>query len=195
MSLRTLLHRDIAHRQADEHKDAQLVNHWRNELERLQRHPVTQLPVVMFDTIEPEAIPDYAQAVAGYTGGRWPTFPAVVKLFPRAHHVSIAVSADEDATMLDVETGDASPSQSPRWVRRQWSRGVERPILYGSRSTMREILLYLHGAGIPRARVRLLVADPTDTPHIPPGFDGCQWTWHANGLNLDESKLVPDFFA
>jgi hypothetical protein len=57
------------------------------------------------------AIPKTAEAVAGYVGGHWPTYNQLVKDFPHAHKLSIAVFASEDADCLDIEKGDATPDQ------------------------------------------------------------------------------------
>jgi hypothetical protein len=142
--------------------------------------------------------------VAGYVGGRWPTYVPLVHAHPHAHHLAIAVSASEDAECLDVEAGDARPDQAPAWVRRQQARGVHRPVLYASVSAMPAVLSALSTAGIPRDAVRLWTAHYTGRPHICTpacgfGFgttgDATQWTDRALGRNLDESLCSDSFFG
>jgi hypothetical protein len=156
--------------------------------------PPTSRTIVMFDTVDVSTVPADAIAVAGYTSGSWPTFDGLVRRFPHAHHLSIAVQADHDADCLDVETGDASPDQAPAWVRRQLNRGVWRPCLYANLSTMPAVIGALAGAGLVRPHVRLWVAEYNYHPHIPAGFDACQWTDQALGRNLDESLCWDSFF-
>lgn len=149
---------------------------------------------VMFDSTEIDQFPPNPEAVAGYVDGKYENYNALLKKFPNAKHLSIAVFAKNDAQCLDVEPGDASPGEAPTWVRRQHARGVKRPVLYGSKSSMVEIKQALSQNGIPRSQVRLWVADPTGKSHIPAGFDACQWNWKALGRNLDESLCGPAFW-
>lgn len=152
---------------------------------------------VIFDSVDPAEIPKHARAVAGYVGGRWPTYAELLHQFPDAKVEAIAISATETAHTLDVEMGDATPQQVPAWVRRmQQTHGLKfRPGIYAAHSTMVEVVAELHRAGIKREEVRLWLADPTGKPHIPPGYDACQWWWKALGRNLDQSAGRPDFFG
>lgn len=151
--------------------------------------------LVMYDSIEPGQIPAHAAAVAGYVGGRWPTYKQLLRDFPKAHHLSIAINAGEDADCLDIEAGDASPADAHGWWTRQHARGISRPALYADLSTMPEVHADLQASGVQRGEYRSWVAHFTDQPHIPPGEDGCQWTQKALGRNLDESLLTDTFFA
>jgi hypothetical protein len=149
----------------------------------------------MFDSTEVATIPKGAIAVAGYVGGKWPTFHELVQRFKRARRLSIAISSDEDADCLDIETGDATPFDAPEWVRRQKRRGVAKPCLYANLSTMSVVISVLRNAGIHRQDVKLWVAHYTNIPHIEPGFDACQYTNRALGRSLDASLCNGDFLA
>lgn len=157
--------------------------------------------LTMYDAIDVSQIPANPQAVAGYVGGFWPDYSTEVKKFPSAYHLSIAVSASEDADCLDIENGDAVPSQAPAWVRRQLGRGVYRPVLYASLSVMPTVVATLESSGIQRSEVRLWVAHYiyNRTNAIAEitrlHYDGEQWNDHALSRNLDESVLVSNFFA
>lgn len=95
----------------------------------------------MYDAINPTLIDNAnPEMVAGYVGGKWPSYvgytdengkhiPSIRTLFPNAIHVSIAVFADEDAQVLDVEATDATPEQSVDWAIRQRKRG-QIPTIY-----------------------------------------------------------------
>lgn len=158
---------------------------------------------VMFDSIDLSQFPGLPPAVAGYVGGNWPTFKALVQKFPHAKHLSIAVNSGEDAECLDIETGDATPAEAPAWVHRQIARGVDRPAVYGSVSNMALILSTLATGGINRKHVRVWTAHYTEKPHLcgpECGYglktraDATQFTDHALGRNLDQSKLKSNFF-
>lgn len=166
----------------------------------------------MFDDVVLDLVPADAEAVAGYTGGAWPTFGELDEHFPKARRLSIAISASEDADCLDVEPGDASPADAPGWVRRQLERrhhdpsfyNQDKPTVYGSASQGDEIRAVLDGAGIARSAYFLWTAHYTFEPHLC-GPDTCgevrsteadatQWTDLALGRSLDQSVLTPQFF-
>jgi hypothetical protein len=158
------------------------------------RKPRAPLFLAMYDAVTVENIPAGALAVAGYVNGRYQTVSALRARFPHAHLFTIAVNIGADADCLDVETGDATPAQAPEWVRRQLGAGLRRPCIYANRSTMPAVWAALHAAGIERNHVRLWVADWTEEPHIPTGYDACQW---HGGMTVpfDESLCSPTFFS
>jgi hypothetical protein len=88
----------------------------------------------MYDSISINAIPINAQIVAGYVGGQWPTFASLAAHFPNAIRVSIAVNVLEDADVLDVERGDATPMQAVPWVQAMRNQG-RTPTVYCNTST------------------------------------------------------------
>jgi hypothetical protein len=151
--------------------------------------------IVQYDSIEPDTIPADPPAVAGYVAGRWPDYSELVARFPRARHKSIAVAASEDADILDIENGDASPSDGPGWFTRQRARGLQLPGFYADASTMPEVVAALAGAGIERTEYVLWVAWYNGSDSIVPGYEAHQWTDSALGRNLDQSSCLPSFWA
>lgn len=161
--------------------------------------------LTMYDSIDVRAIPADAAAVAGYVGGHWPTFPQLLKTHPHAHHLSIAVTAAEDADVLDIERGDATPDQAGAWAKRQHDRGVSRPCLYASVSSMPAVLANLTAHGILREHVRLWTAHYTGRPHLCSSVCGFGFRDHADatqyvnhgqhGENVDLSLCADDFFT
>ena len=149
--------------------------------------------VTMFDSVDLNQIPRNAQAVAGYADGWWPTFHLLAKTWPHARLLSIATNPAHLAHALDIEHGDALPGDAPDWYRLGPREFL--PVFYASLSTMPEVRATLTKAGIVRPAYKLLVADWTGVPHIPAGYDGCQWTDRALGRNLDQSLLLPNFFS
>src|ERR1700761_1122819 len=162
----------------------------------------------MFDTAFNDQFPSGGAAYAGYVDGHvgnQPNYAHIVSAFPKAQHLAITLSASSNADALDVEPGAAAASDIPDWYNRQVARGVHRPVLYASASTMNsEILSVLRQAGISRADVRLWTAHYGVGEHIcGPGTcgalsvnaDGTQWTSNARGLVLDQSLLLGSFFT
>jgi hypothetical protein len=113
----------------------------------------------MYDTAQNNQFPAGAQAYAAYVDGsigNQPNYAYIVRTFPRAYHLSIALFASDNADALDVEPGAASPGDVPAWYARQKRRGIQRPCVYASASTMAgNILPVLSQAKIGRSEVRL----------------------------------------
>lgn len=173
-------------------------------LKKLEAHPPIATPAefAMFDSVTVSEIPADAEAVAGYVGGNWPTFATLVKEFPHAKRLSVAVNADEDAECLDVERGDAINDQAAAWVKRQHAAGVKLPVVYTSVSNVTALLEDLQHSGIERADIRLWTAHYTDVKHrcshacgygMSTVADATQWTDRASGKNLDLSLCAGDF--
>ena len=118
--------------------------------------------------------------------GDQPNYAYIVTAFPKAQHLSIALFAANNADALDVEAGAAVPSEIPGWYARQVQRGITRPVIYASASTMNDAILpVLSQAGISRARTRLWTAHyglgehicgPASCGALSIGADGTQWT-------------------
>lgn len=156
-------------------------------------------PFTMYDAVTVANLPAGAAAYAGYVNGLYANIPAIEARFRhrlrRPKIATITIRAQElRAEFLDVENGDATPEQAPGWVLAKLKRGDRRPGLYANRSTMPRLWALLAGAGIRRDQVRLWVADWTEEPHIPAGYDACQW---HGGLHFgyDESLCLASFFS
>lgn len=161
-----------------------------------------RMTITLYDSIEPRLMPANAQAVAGYTGGKWPTFGELAKLFPSAHRLSIAINARDDGECLDIEAGDASPADAPAWFHRQIARGVKRPCFYTSLSNVNTLMSVLQSAGIHRVQYRLWSAHYTGGAHlcgpdegISTYADATQYWDKALGRNLDVSLCADSFFT
>ena len=156
--------------------------------------------IILFDSITVSAIPQDAEAVAGYTSGFWPTYNELVAKYPHAHVLSIAVTALHRARCLDVEPGDASPAQAPGWYRNLAERSQGLPVLYCSASTVAQLVSTMSHSGIDRDQYYIWSAHYTFREHICsasvcgyPKADATQWTDKALGRNLDQS-LCHDYF-
>jgi len=159
--------------------------------------------ITMFDAITEPNLPKGAAAYAGYVNGSWPTFSFLQKTFPNAHLLSITVSASGDAECLDVEWKDATVDQVPGGVKRQLFKNVYRPVVYASVGNMNTIISDLATNGISRQKVRLWsahylqgdhICGPSTCRQVSSDMDGTQWTSKANGIDLDQSTLLDNFF-
>src|ERR1700728_4170958 len=98
----------------------------------------------MFDTALNDQFPGGAAAYAAYVDGgigNQPNYAYIVSAFPKAEHLSIALFATDNADVLDVEAGASAPSDIPAWYARQVKRGIQRPVIYASASTMNDAIL------------------------------------------------------
>jgi len=131
----------------------------------------------MFDAVNINNLPTGAEMVAGYVNGLWPTYHELQKRHPHAQVVSISISADTLADVLDVEKYDATATQSLGWARAM--RAKRRPpIIYTSAANVNAVLDVFTAAGEPHPY--LWVAEWNNEPHLYPGSVATQW---ANGTH------------
>lgn len=183
---------------------------------RLQKKPPTPAPkpivIHMFDDVNVSLIPKDARAVAAYVDGHYQTWAQVVREFPNAKKVRIAVFGQDNGDALDVEPGDASISQAAAWVKRQkasWSKSkhdVRLPVVYTAVSWAASLQVALSKAGLRQGRDYLLWTahySPSKGEHICNsgcgfGFksvaDATQYTDRALNRSLDESLTRSTFW-
>lgn len=178
-----------------------------------QPAPKPPVKMVMFDDVTVSLIPRNAEAVAGYSDGHYQTWKQILKDFPDAKHLQIAVFGQDNGDCLDVEPGDASIAQAAAWVKRQlagWSKkhhDVSLPVVYTSSSWAQNLVDELSKSGLKQGKHYLLWTahyDPALGEHLCSskcGFglrttaDATQFTDHALNRSLDESICSPGFFT
>ena len=135
--------------------------------------------MIIYDSTNPQDIPTSAEAVAGYVDGiyAWPDSGWL--RFPNSVKLSIAVSASSQADALDVETGDATPSQAPGWVKAQIARGIK-PWIYCNRSNRSAVEVACQSAGIGPTQMALWVATLDGTQSVAAGFYPVAAVQYAN---------------
>jgi hypothetical protein len=156
------------------------------------------MTLTMFDSTTVADIPSTGMdAVAGYVGGNWPTYAALVKRFPHLPALSIAVNSSQDAQCLDVEKGDATPADVPFWLDKQARLHPGRtPIIYTSAS---QIAAVRAAAG--RRRYLLWSAHYGVGEHVCgrcgyPGADATQFDDKgAHGEHIDRTVMSAAFLA
>jgi len=127
----------------------------------------------MYDSVNTNNLPVNGDFYAGYVAGNWPNFIEISKKFPKKRVVSIAVQADEDAQVLDIEQGDATADQAPAWVTRMRFHGRKRPTIYTSRSNMDAVVAAFDAAKV--VHPDFWIADWTNSPHSIPGAVAVQY--------------------
>ena len=142
----------------------------------------------MYDAVEWEKIPSNAKMVAGYVDGAYAWPAEAWARFPHAAHVRISVippGDPKDAGVLDVETGAASVSDAPAFVRAR--RSKKRPaVIYVERSLVADVRKACDGLDY-----LLWVADWTGHPHKLADMHrvvAVQWNGGAN-LDYDTSEV------
>ena len=159
--------------------------------------------LTMYDDTAVDLLPA-ADYFAGYVDGRFANIAAIKAKFPHATILSIAVFPADDADCLDVEPGDATRADIFGWFKRQQARGVARPCIYSSVSSIDGIVATMTANGFHRDAYRLWSAHYTGSPHVcspstckltSAQCDATQYTDHAMSRSLDESVLLPGFFG
>ena len=130
--------------------------------------------------------------VAGYTSGSWPTywdykghFKYVVAVMVNAQHYGVHGAA---RSCLDVEPGDATPSEAGPWDEQEIDLGFV-PCDYGSLSEWPAIDQSIRAAGVAISTVDKWDADWTYTYHLDSGYQATQWTDHYANRNIDGSAV------
>ena len=145
----------------------------------------------MYDSVTARDIPANAQMVAGYVDGLYRWSQADWDRFPQAVKVRIAVLAStDDGHVLDVETGDATPTEYPAWAKRRIAAGTY-PTVYCNRSNLGAVLDAVDGAGL-HGITGIWLADWTDVPHLVAGTSATQYDHPPHSGGHYDLSLVAD---
>lgn len=138
----------------------------------------------MYDSTDADNIPSNATLMAGYINGKYQSYYPMVAVHPAPAVVeSITVMAHASsgwvaADILDIESGDATPSEAPGWAVAMRSLN-RRPTCYCSRlGTWPDTIAAFAKAGVPQPDY--WIADYTNQPHLVPGSVATQWTDNDN---------------
>jgi hypothetical protein len=146
-------------------------------------------PFEFYDSVTPSAIPA-GHEIATYADGPFAVSPSQV-----AGHKVLWIDtngSDPRANALDVEPGDATPSQAATWTQQKLgSNPHSLAIIYTMQSewpaTQAAVGTLPHWM---QSHVRWWIADPTGSPHVVPGANATQWYW---GSSYDISTANPGF--
>ena len=131
----------------------------------------------MYDGVEASSVPAGAAIYAGYDDGTWQSYDPLVSKYPSALHVSICVTSSGTARVLDVESGDASPTDAPGWAEKERADGNAYPVVYMNESTWSSVVSAFSDQGVaaPLYWVAAYVDDPSTVPAIPSGAIALQY--------------------
>jgi len=148
-------------------------------------------PTTIYDSVSPGQIPA-GQHVATYADGPFQASSSSVQ--GRGNVLWVDTNgSDTHASALDVEPGDATPSQAAQWVNSKLTASPHGDaIVYTFKSDWSAVQDSI--SALPsweQSHVKYWIADPTGTPHIVPGAAATQWYW---GSSYDISAAQPGFF-
>lgn len=127
----------------------------------------------MYDAVTVSDLPKTATLIAGYVDGQFANVNTMRQQFPNATIVDIAVfPTTNNGHVLDVETGDATPTQAPGWAKMRRSAGID-PTIYCNKSTWQAVQNAFTATGEPQPHY--WIADWTGQPHSIPGAVACQY--------------------
>lgn len=152
-------------------------------------HAQRPRPFLIYDSVTPTAIPPHHMVATYATGG----FAVPAAEVAGRHVMWIDTNGtDPRAAALDVEPGDATPSQAASWAAAKLNLEPRaKAIIYTMRSEWPAAQAAV--AGLPhwmRYHIRWWIADPTGYPHVVPGSNATQWYW---GQNYDITTATPGF--
>jgi hypothetical protein len=154
------------------------------------KRAAAQQNYTFYDSTTPSQIPA-TQLIATYADGDYAIERSTLSNPEQVIWIDID-GHDANANALDVEPGDATPSEVAGWVRhRLTAHPGTVAIVYTMRSEWGAAKASV--ATLPasmRAQVRWWIADPTGHPHIVPGSQATQWYW---GDDYDISSAEPGF--
>lgn len=137
----------------------------------------------MYDSVNPGYIPAGATMVAGYADGAYANVPAMRSRFPHATVVSIAVRWTTRAQVLDVESGDATPTQAVTWCTQTMADKSNRELtVYCNTSEWPHVRAAFQNAGV--TEPNYWVAQYDNDPAIPAGAVAKQFQGDTNGYDV-----------
>jgi hypothetical protein len=150
-----------------------------------------QKPYDIYDSVTPTDIPSNEGSVATYANG--PFQASWSDVHGRSKVLWIDTQGDNPgANALDVEPGDATPTQAADWAKaRLDAQPGSVAIVYTFRAEWGAVKAAI--GTLPsnlQSKVKYWIADPTGVPHIVAGSTATQWYW---GTHYDISTADPGF--
>ncbi|GGX75290.1 hypothetical protein [Streptomyces hiroshimensis] len=143
----------------------------------------------MYDAVTPSKIPAHAKMVAGYVDGHFANMGEMATRFPNATRVSIAISHNTKAQVLDVEDGASSPEGAVQWCTHTMAATPNKKLtVYCNASTWPEVRAAFHKHGV--TEPNYWVARYDGVPSIPAGAIAKQY---ENTPGFDRSVVADDW--
>ena len=136
------------------------------------------------DSVSPSGMSRGLSVYAGYGRGTYTNIDAVKARFPGARYLSISPYVTTGVDCLDIEPGDAVPSDGPAFVRGWTPVNTNKPVIYANGSSMTAIQQAMARAGIARNQYYLWLASWDKNLAISSGYDAKQY-WSTSGYDSD----------
>ena len=159
--------------------------------QHLARPAAPASPYLIYDSVTPSAIPATQGTVAAYSDGPHPTPASEVTGRKSVLWISIT-GRDYDATVIDVEPGNATPAAAASWAFHRLSaspHAVARIYTFINEWPVVKAAVASFPAQM-QSRIHWWIANPTGSPHLLPGSDATQWYW---GSHYDITTAAPGF--
>lgn len=115
--------------------------------------------------------------VAAYDDGWYDNVAAARKDYPHHKVLTIAIHPTDPGDFLDVEPGCCwPPAKAKGWLEARRAAGARFIGIYADADNWRQLV---EVPGIDLRGVVKWIADQNGVPHIPPGYDGCQYDGSA----------------
>ena len=161
--------------------------------------PASASYLTMYDDVTPSAMPRGGDVYAGYYDGSFANMSSIRRDFPGKYYLEISPYGTNGAECIDIENGDATPSDGPAFFRNRSHGNAVKPWFYGSASVLTAIEDALSSAGIHRSEYFLWSAHYIGFHFCGPNSCGygrsqADATQYATG-NYDVSVVQPYCFA
>ena len=135
----------------------------------------------------------------GYVAGSWTNYTQLVNMYPNSLNVSIAPWAGPKAMCLDVEPGDAVPTDAPVFFNNFYVSGgvVNKPVIYTSAGDVQAVIDAMTSAGVPRNAYYIWSAHWIGYHICGPatcGFPAADATQYASNSNYDSDVWTASMF-
>lgn len=142
----------------------------------------------MADSVTVADLPVGMDLYAAYANGLYANLAQVKARFPGKTVISISITAGANVgDCLDVETGDALPSQAPAWIQMRRAAGHRGPLVYCSEAAWPAVKNAFIADRIPQPGYWVAGYPGAEGDAIPQGAIGHQWIDHGG---WDESVMV-----
>lgn len=154
--------------------------------------------VYMEDSVNPWGLETGLPAYAGYYNGTYANLTGIRSRFPTAYIVSVTPNGANGAMCIDIEPGDAVPSDAPAFFRNSNHGGAIKPWFYASASNTQAVINALSNAGIARSEYFIWSAHFTGEHMCGPqtcGWPQADATQFKNTSGYDRSLVAAYCFS
>lgn len=144
----------------------------------------------MYDSTTIADIPEHATMIGAYIDGRYANHDAAQRRFPHATIVTITVTGEPRAHVVDCEPGDLTPQHAALWAQREHLAG-RHPTIYCMASQWGAVKRAVAALDLTGSDVSYWIADYDGDPTIPAGAVAKQYAnQDITGHHFDRSSVA-----